>query len=261
MRKLTPYEINLLYKNNFSIEEVELNTDFQKGKPVEFFAGFSEFRRLQYKISQNTLIPRIETEKMVDLALEWLNFKKRFSRTLVFADVGTGSGAIGISFGIELLKKNIKFKAYMVDKSKEAVEVCQYNAKNLLKDKLSDIKILNSNLLDSVSKLVKFDVIFANLPYIPTSRIEFLDNSVKDFEPIIALDGGVDGFFVINELLAKAKKQLSKNGIIILEVDDTHNMSFLKKFYKKYLDIFDINIVKDFNNKTRFWVCTHLKHV
>src|SRR5690606_18981440 len=96
----------------------------------------------------------------------------------------------------------------------------------------------------------KFDVIFANLPYIPTDRIHKLPVSVRGYEPLSALDGGVDGLEFIRKLLNSAKKYLNKGGVIILEVDDTHTIRHTKEFEKEW----NIEVKNDYNGKNRFWI-------
>jgi release factor glutamine methyltransferase len=247
MRSLTPYEINLLIR--FGFDPVRTAELMDSSIPVEYFIGKAEFRGKFFNVNNSTLIPRVETEKIIDLALEHVDEKSNF---MSYADVGTGSGAIGITFALELLKRDIGFEGYLSDISDQTLEVTKVNLK-LIKHynaKIENIKLINSDLLLNYPKDKKFDIIFANLPYIPTSRIETLDNSVKNYEPIIALDGGKDGLEYIRKLLNQASSYLEPNGTIYLEVDDTHDQSKIREFSKDW----NIDVLEDLNKKIRFWI-------
>lgn len=253
-RKLTPFEINHLIKHGIDPLKVFDDT------PVEYITGIAEFYGREFKVDKNVLIPRIETEEIIDLVLEKLNMQNSPSR-ISFADIGTGSGAIGLTLAAELTKLGQYFKGYLSDISETAISITKYNSKSLLKsyrencftDKItheSKIKIIKSNLLENYPKSTKnsFDFIIANLPYIPSSRILNLENPVKDFEPHLALDGGSDGFFYIRKLLNQAQNYLKPDGVLILEVDDTHLSA--KEFEKNWY----IETRNDQFRKNRFWI-------
>src|SRR5260221_518330 len=222
MRQFTPYELNLL--NRFGFDPDKAATDFPVDMPVEYITQKAEFRGLIFGVNENVLIPRIETEEMIDLALKnlpsILEFRSSDFESLIFADVGTGSGCIGISFAVELQKMGRNFKGILSDNFNDAVETAINNVQNLLPN--SAIEVIKSDLLANYPA-VKFDIIFANLPYIPEGRI--LQNSVQNFEPHSALFGGPDGLNYIREFLKQAKNFLANDGFIILEVDDTHTNS------------------------------------
>lgn len=251
-RKFTPIEINHLLKYGFDPSRVTDN------RPVEYITCFAEFYGREFKVNKNVLIPRIETEDIIDLARLKIKGQKE---KILFADIGTGSGAIGITFAAELIRIGQHFEGYLSDVSKAAISIAKYNSKNILNSinencftgKLtpeSKIKIINSNLLENYPKTKQksFDLIIANLPYIPSSRINELDNSVKDYEPHNALDGGSDGLLYIRKLLSQAKNFLKPKGFIILEVDDSHTSS--QEFEKDW----DIEIRSDQFEKNRFWI-------
>ena len=138
----------------------------------------------------------------------------------------------------------------MSDFSEDALKIAETNYK-IHKEHLFNNKVLvfKSNLLASYSKTEKLDIIFANLPYIPTNRINKLAKSVRDYEPISALEGGEDGLKLIRELLNSAGQYLSENGIVLLEVDDTH------KNTSEFDNNWQIEVKNDFNGKIRYWVC------
>jgi release factor glutamine methyltransferase len=144
---------------------------------------------------------------------------------LNISDIGTGSGCIGISLATELMKKNINsFDIYLSDISPKALDIAEKNSKTILKENQNSLHFINSNLLEKYPQDIKFDLIIPNLPYIPTNRISELDPSVKDFEPISALDGGDNGTELINNLLKTISPYLEPRFMVILEVDSTHTI-------------------------------------
>ena len=112
------------------------------------------------------------------------------------------------------------------------------------------MKTFRSDLLSDISAQ-KFDLILANLPYIPSSRIAKLDPSVRDYEPHLALDGGEDGLKFIRKLSDQAPYYLNLNGTLLLEVDDTHDEKVAEDFSGNW----DIEIRSDQNHKIRYWIC------
>lgn len=240
MRHFTAYELNILNSHNVDPQSI---TDLDI--PVEYIVGEGEFCEQFFKLDKSTLIPRVETEYLIELALHNIA-----NKVVNFADIGCGSGAIGLTFGIQLALRNIMFKAQLSDISEDALKIAQENY-NLHKDKLAGNKVLlfRSNLLSSYSKTEKLDIIFANLPYIPSARINKLAKSVREFEPLTALDGGPDGLNLIRQILKSAPEYISKNGVLLLEVDDTH------KDASEFKDIWQIEVKNDFNGKIRYWVC------
>ncbi len=271
MRKFNPYELNQLLKFGFDPDKVALESDLDI--PIEYITGKVEFRGNIFLVDKNTLIPRIETEKLVDIATNFIA-EKELNR-VEFIDVGTGSGAIGISFIKELIKRGKNFNAKLTDISIKTLTVCRQNLELIYKEDIAKqiksrnyrnnryvyayslksgkyitniVEIFKSDLLKNL-KYDKLNIIFANLPYIPTARINQLDNSVKNFEPISALDGEEDGLKYIRELLKQAPSYLAKDGIILLEVDDTHTDA------SEFKDKYDIEIKNDENGKNRFWIC------
>lgn len=261
-RKLNAIEINQSQKagiDPFSIDMEKLGD-----MPIEYYIGETEFHNRMFKVDQNVLIPRIESEKLIDLAVE--NLEPSHKR-ITFCDVGTGSGVLGITFGLELQKRNIKFNGYLSDVSSKALDIARINAellfdvskksskKGLYNIDDSKIEILESNLLENYNKALRFDFIFANLPYIPRPRMPYLPNSVKKFEPEIALDGGTNGLDLIISLLIQAYTRIKKNGIVIMEVDDTHGESTWEmNEFDEDRDFWTNSILEDENGKTRYWV-------
>ena len=222
-RIFSPYELNELRKWS---KDVDPST-FGK-KPIEYVTGHVEFAGLDFLVSDDTLIPRIESEKMVNIALRFVDDHNLAHP--VIADIGTGSGCLGISLAVRLSKRKTPYTIFLSDISPKALKVADQNAQRLLHSP-ENIFFQESNLFESFPK-IKFDLILANLPYIPTKNIESLDPSVKDFEPKIALDGGSKGNLYINALLSRLPQFLAKGGHApriggqaIFEIDDTHTLS------------------------------------
>ncbi len=257
-RKFTTPELNALLKNKIDPESI---TD---DKPVEYILGKAEFYGRNFIVNENVLIPRIETEELVKIALEKVQTLNPVSSNIItFADVGTGSGAIGITLALELMRIGQSFKGYLSDISERALTIAKQNANQLInQDKLissndhlsshSNFEFITSNLLENYPKSEQksFDIILANLPYIPSTRLNQLDKSVKDYEPHLALDGGEDGLFLIRALLEQAKVFLRTGGFILLEVDDTHDNA------TEFESDWTIQVIEDSFNKTRFWLVT-----
>lgn len=177
-----------------------------KREPLFYILGRVEFYGITLKIDQRALIPRPETEIMVEKVLEWAQKLPR----LTIADVGTGSGAVAVALALRL-----KGKAYIyaLDSSPQALELAKENA--ALHDVGENILFLRSDLLSALEEPV--DAIVANLPYIPSAQLEKLAPELH-WEPREALDGGPDGLESIRKLLFQAPSYLKKGGAVFLEV-------------------------------------------
>lgn len=219
-RQFTPYELRQLRRYN----PENLDIDSIGDKPIEYVTGHAEFCHHDFLVNQSTLIPRIETEEIVDLISKENN---RFSKdkTLTIVDVGSGSGCLGISTSLLLNELGFqKINLFLLDLSKDALKIAGINSSRLL-PKSTNIVLINSDLLANFPENINIDILLANLPYIPSGRIPTLDSSVKDFEPLLALDGGQNGTTLINTLLEQLPPHLSNNFIGILEIDHTHLLS------------------------------------
>ena len=178
-------------------------------EPLAYILGMREFYGINVFLTPSVLIPRPETEGLVEHAL-FMSMMGMESRELVIADVGTGSGAIAINLAIHLPAAKI----FAVDVADEVLDVAAYNIRA---HGVGDRVTLGiGDLLDAVPEPV--DLIVANLPYIPSDRIPTLQPEVQQ-EPIVALDGGADGLDLIRRLLTQAENKLKPNGIILLEMD------------------------------------------
>ena len=214
-RVLTPLEVNHLKKHGFSDTDPGLGE-----KPVEYLTGQAEFCGLDFLVNESTLIPRLESEKIVRLAEQFIAIHDLTHPTI--ADVGTGSGCLGLSLAVSLQSKQIPYTIYLSDISPQALEVAKNNASRLLPSTVN-LFFEQSNLLENFPK-IEFDIVLANLPYIPSKNISILDASVKDFEPLLAIDGGPQGTSLINQLIKTLPIFLSDLGLAIIEIDDSHTL-------------------------------------
>ncbi len=208
----------------------------EEGLPVQDIVGEVDFYGNIFKVNKNVLIPRFETEQLIELTMEYISDK--FDGVVDILDIGTGSGCIAIT-----LKKNIKCNVDAVDISDDALKVAEYNKKlnNV------DINLFKSDMLSNVSK--KYDVIISNPPYI--GREEDIQGIVEKNEPHIALYADNDGLYYYEEILKNCKKNLKNNFIIAFEIGKSQG-ELVKNLALKYLDNIDVFIKKDLNYLDRF---------
>ncbi len=177
-----------------------------QGMPIAYILGKHAFFDRELKIASNVLIPRPETELIVERALAWVHAQNRQSDpTLRIVDVGTGSGAIAVVLAARLPLARV----LATDISAAALQVARYNGSDL-----ANLRLMQCDLLSGIGG--QFDVICANLPYIPTAELHRL--AVAKFEPLIALDGGDDGLTLIRQLLEQAPSRLAAPGLLLLEI-------------------------------------------
>ena len=200
-----------------------------KGEPLTKIFGFADFYGLRFKVTKDVLSPRMETELLVSEVL------KDCKKGVTILDIGTGSGAIAIS-----VAKNSESKVYAVDISSEALLVAKENAIN------NGVKIefVKSDLFNDLKKKKMFDIIVSNPPYIKSDDIDDLMVEVKDYDPMLALDGGKDGLEFYREILRQAPEYLKDNGKLMFEVGKGQ-ASQVKKLMQK--DFVDVVIIKDYN--------------
>ena len=177
-------------------------------KPVQYVIGNVNFFGNTFKVNKSVLIPRFETEELVEHTLNYIN--NYFNPSdLTIIDLGTGSGCIGIT-----LKKHLpKSIVTLVDISKDALEVAKENAESLE----ADVNIIQNNMLNDLEE--KFNIIISNPPYIKTD--EEIEDIVKDNEPHLALYGGIDGLDYYKQILDSAKERVKDYYLIAFEIGDT----------------------------------------
>lgn len=246
LRILTPYERTQLSRYAQSVDSRSLPPDI----PIEYITGKVEFCDLVFSISPDALIPRIETEELVHRArkeLALLLKEVHAEATLVVADVGTGCGAVIITLASTFQQYSSQVRYLASDISSEALVLAQKNAKDILSE-AQVIEFFSSDLLTDYPSDLKFDLLIANLPYIPHDRIAFLDSSVNAYEPHLALDGGTDGLMLIKAFLRQATARMRAKGVIFLEIDYTHTAADFNEFRKDWL----ISVDTDSSTRNRF---------
>jgi len=207
-----------------------------KGQPVQYILGSSEFMGLKFKVDKRVLIPRPETEILVEAAIEGL---KNIEKPDVL-DIGTGSGCIAVS-----LAKNIpNCKIMATDISPEALELAGQNA-DLYRVK---IEFLRSDLFAGL-RLKEFDLIISNPPYVPTRELKSLAREIS-FEPVLALDGGSDGLDFYRRIISQASGYLKKGGLLVFEVG-INQAGQVKDMLETGEKFDDLRIIKDYNNIQR----------
>jgi len=222
-------------KKNISIFKTYLQRR-SKNEPIAYILEEKEFWSKKFKVSKDTLIPRPETELLIDKLLKIYRGKK-----ISILDIGTGSGCIIIS----LLSSLTKSIGIGVDISKNAISVAKNNA---FKYKLSNkVKFFNKTIDDVFGK--KFDLIVSNPPYIKRKDIKNLSDDIKRYEPRMALDGGNDGLDLIKKVIYKSKNILKIKGLLALEIGNEQ----IKKVSKILIDNnFRVkHVIKDYKNNVR----------
>ena len=206
------------------------------GRPLWYIYGDTDFCGYTIKVDERVLIPRPETEELVMMVVNSL--QDGFS----VLDMCTGSGAIAIAVAKEAQKRGLNIKVTATDISADALELAKENAEA----NEADVLFVQSDLFTRLRG--RFDVIVSNPPYIPTADIETLQREVKDYEPRLALDGGVDGLDIYRRFSADAFKYINRDGLIFLEVGEGEAQAVAKMFRGSAYSM----IVKDFNNIDRY---------
>ena len=223
---------------------------FEKGvirllneEPMNYVLGYSYFYGYKMIVNKDVLIPRYETEELVGMILS--KYDEYFPKQDVkVCDVGTGSGAIAIA----LKKEEAHMDVYASDISSEAIEVAKQNAKN----NDAGVHFMVGSMLDPyIENNIKVDILVSNPPYIKLDEV--LENSVKDYEPHLALFGGDDGLKFYREIFENAHKIIAPNGLLCFEMgyDQKENLTNLAKSYFKDANI---NVYKDINKKDRMLI-------
>ena len=217
---------NFKLNDNRSLKLKQFIKRRAKGEPFAYILGFKEFCSLKFKVDKRVMVPRPETEELVNevikevYALPNRNRKNHWEYDqLKIVDVGTGSGNIAIS-----LAKAIPFaKIYAVEKDKKAIACAKRNiADHKLKKR---INLLHGHLLEPIKETI--DIVVANLPYIPSTKISALQPEIRNWEPMVSLDGGKDGQELYRELFIQAKNIIKPNGTLYYEVDGN---TFIKNY-------------------------------
>lgn len=251
------YDIKTILRDTFDIDYnkfvMDMDNEFEADKsleyefisriekrkkhiPLQYIINKQNFYGLDLYVNESVLIPRYDTENIVDCIVKDFEGSKDIS----VLDLCTGSGCIAIS-----LKKNGFKKVFALDISDKALEVAKHNA--YIHN--ADITFIKSDLYKELPNDIRFDLIVSNPPYIRTGEIEKLDDEVKDFEPKLALDGGKDGLDFYKKILNLSKDFIIKNGSLYFEIgyDQAKDVVDLAKKEGYY----NIKIIKDLSGKDR----------
>ena len=177
-----------------------------KKKPIAYLTGKKEFWKYEFEVTKDVLIPRPDTEILIEQTLKITNHKSR----LKILDIGIGSGCILLT----ILKERKSYYGTGIDISKKTLDICLVNAKKL--NLIDRVRLFKSDV-DNFN-YGKYDLIVSNPPYIKKFDLKYLEKDVYDYEPKSALDGGLDGLFKITKVIYNSSKLIKKNGILILEI-------------------------------------------
>ena len=216
----------------------------KKGEPIAYLINKKEFWKQNFYINQNVLIPRPDTEILVEETLKLFNVNSKLN----MLDIGTGSGCILLS----ILKERRNFFGTGIDISKKAINVARFNAK--MHQLSNRVKFYNSD----VDKFLigKYDLVLSNPPYIKRQDLKYLEVDVKGFEPKLALDGGKDGFSKITKVISKTSTLLKRNGRFILEIGFGQKKKILSIL--KQNNFFINKVVKDYGKNDRCVISTKI---
>ena len=239
-QNIANYYLKYLKNNNLYSKETYQQgiKQLQEGKPIQYIIGNVDFYGNIINVNENVLIPRFETELLVEKTIKYINqhFK---NKKLSIIDLGTGSGCIAIA-----LKKILtSLEVDALDISKEAIELAKKNAHQ---NKVS-INFIEGNMEDPLSK--KYDVIISNPPYIDYGE-EIMD-IVKNNEPHISLYAKENGIYYYHKIIKNLKNNLPNNYLIAFEIGHTQAKK-IEELAIKYLDNPKIIIEKDYSGKDRF---------
>ena len=208
-----------------------------KKKPIAYLTGRKEFWKYEFDVNKDVLIPRPDTEIIIEQAVKLTKNKSR----LKILDIGVGSGCILLS----ILKERKGFYGTGIDICKKTLNICKTNVKKL--ELFDRIKLFKSDI-DNF-KYGKYDLIVSNPPYIKKFDLKYLEKDVYDYEPKSALDGGLDGLSTIKKVIYNSSNLIKRNGILILEIAFDQNDK-VKKILRRN-GYYIKNIVKDLAGNNR----------
>ena len=238
---------NIHLKKNLEFLESIWDDHLIKSCPIQYLCGKTFWRDLKLKVTNKVLIPRPETELIVDIVF---NIFQKKSEKLFFAELGTGSGAISIALALAYPLS----KVVATDIEQDALEIANKNFIN--SSKQSNLKFYCGNWWSPLENFKgKFDLVISNPPYIPRDTYEKLPKEVKNFEPKVALLGGEDGLDHLREIIQKAPLYLKNNGWLILENHFDQSEKVKQLLIKNKFA--SIEILKDLSGIGRFTIARY----
>ncbi len=219
-----------------------------RGEPVQYLTGRTEFYGRAFEVSPAVLIPRPETEGLVDHVRPYLDGKARLDAPVRFADIGTGSGVLAVTLALECPYA----QGCATDVSDEALGVARGNAGRLLRDRLSRIVFMQGSLLAPLDAHAPhgLDLIVSNPPYVTSREMDGLPEEVHGYEPRLALHGGEDGLVCHRALVEQAPEYLNEGGMIALEIGAGQSAAVTRLMTDRRA-YGNVEIVKDYNGLDR----------
>ena len=237
-------EKNIQLKINLDLLELFWDKHLTSSIPIQYLSGISYWRNLNLEVSNKVLIPRAETELIIEIILG--KFKNK-EKKITFVDLGTGSGAIGIALAME----NPNWDGIATDIDKNAINIASRNFTN--NSNQSNLKFYNGHWWDPLENFKgNIDLAVANPPYIPQTTYEELPIEVKNFEPKNALLGGEDGLDHIKEIIQYAPSYLKEKGWLLIENHFDQGVRVKQLFLKNRFT--DVEVLKDFSGIGRFTI-------
>ena len=240
----------IILNSNYNIEEEDylyfqkLISERLKGKPIAYLIGKKFFWKYEFEISNNVLIPRPDTETMIEQVLNIYKLKNKIN----FLDIGVGSGCILLS----ILMERKDFRATGIDISNHALNLSNINAYKLgIKNR---VRLFKSDI-DKFSN-GKYDLIISNPPYIKKLDLRYLDKDVLNFEPKLALNGGLDGISEIRKIIKKSSELIKVGGKLILEI--AYNQKKEVKQLLRKQGFYINSVIKDLAKNDRCIISTKI---
>ena len=246
-----PHELYLMYDEEVD-PELEAKflagmEEYYQGRPIQYIKGVETFFGRDFKVNEDVLIPRYETEELVENILYHIDHYFSDYQTIDLCDVGTGSGAIAISLALEEPRTNV----YASDISSKAIEVAKENAANLG----ANVNFMVGDLLEPLlEKEIKVDIFVSNPPYIPNNQE--IEAMVKDNEPHVALFGGNDGLYFYRRIFKEVKPLLKDRALLAFEMGFDQR-ELMEEALQTYFPDDRHEIIKDINGKDRMLFIYH----
>lgn len=237
----TKTDLLMNFKNQMSLTEYnDYKADLEKVTqhiPVQYLIGSTEFYGRRFTVNEHTLIPRPETEELVELIL-----KDNYQENLEVVDIGTGTGVIALSLSLE----NPTWKVTGLDISKEALKIATRNNQALE----GQVHFLESDVLSKFPKNKKIDILVSNPPYISYDEWEEMDESVREYEPKQALFAENNGLAIYEKIAKESTPVLSETGRIYLEIGYLQGDS-VSQIFKEAYPTKSVRVIKDLNGQDR----------
>lgn len=246
-----PHELYLMYDEEVD-PELEAKflagmEEYYQGRPIQYIKGVETFFGRDFKVNEDVLIPRYETEELVENILYHIDDYFSDYQTIDLCDIGTGSGAIAISLALEEPRTNV----YASDISSKAIEVAKENAANLG----ANVNFMVGDLLEPLlEKEIKVDIFVSNPPYIPNNQE--IEAMVKDNEPHVALFGGNDGLYFYRRIFKEVKPLLKDRALLAFEMGFDQR-ELMEEALQTYFPDDRHEIIKDINGKDRMLFIYH----